>query len=104
MNGHLLLNVFIFLAAASIMVPLASRFRLGSVIGYLTVGMLIGPFGLKLIGNAEQIMHFAEFGVVMMLFLIGLELEPIMLWKLRKLIVGLGGLQVLLTTIALSSA
>lgn len=104
MNGHLLLNVFIFLAAASIMVPLASRFRLGSVIGYLTVGMLIGPFGLKLIGNAEQIMHFAEFGVVMMLFLIGLELEPIMLWKLRKLIVGLGGLQVLLTTTALSSA
>ncbi|KGP63536.1 potassium transporter [Legionella norrlandica] len=104
MNGHLLLNIFIFLAAASIMVPLTSRFRLGSVIGYLTVGILIGPFGLKLIGNSEQIMHFAEFGVIMMLFLIGLELEPIMLWKLRKLIVGLGGLQVSLTTAALSLA
>jgi monovalent cation:proton antiporter-2 (CPA2) family protein len=103
MNEHLLLNIFIFLAAASIMVPLASRFKLGSVLGYLVVGILIGPFGFKLIGNAEQIMHFAEFGVVMMLFLIGLELEPAMLWKLRKLIVGLGGLQVILTTAALTA-
>lgn len=98
MNGTVLLNIFIFLAAASIMVPIASRFKLGSVLGYLAVGILIGPFGLKLIGNAQQIMHFAEFGVVMMLFLIGLELEPSMLWKLRKLIVGLGSLQVILTT------
>ena len=102
MGQYLLLNVFIFLAAASVMVPIASRFKLGSVIGYLIVGILIGPFGLKLIGNAEQIMHFAEFGVVMMLFLIGLELEPAKLWKLRKLIVGLGGLQVILTTAALT--
>jgi len=100
MNDSLLFNVFIFLASASIMVPIASRFKLGSVLGYLFVGILIGPFGFKLIGNAEQIMHFAEFGVVMMLFLIGLELEPHMLWKLRKLIVGLGGLQVILTTVA----
>jgi monovalent cation:proton antiporter-2 (CPA2) family protein len=98
MNGNVLLNVFIFLAAASIMVPLASRFKLGSVLGYLIVGILIGPYGLKLIGNTQQIMHFAEFGVIMMLFLIGLELEPAMLWKLRKLIVGLGSLQVLVTT------
>ena len=102
MNQHLLLNVFIFLAAASVMVPIASRFKLGSVIGYLIVGILIGPYGFQLIGNAEQIMHFAEFGVVMMLFLIGLELEPFKLWKLRKLIVGLGGLQVILTTSALT--
>ena len=98
MNDNLLLNIFIFLAAASIMVPIASRFKLGSVLGYLIVGMLIGPFGLKLIGNPQQIMHFAEFGVIMMLFLIGLELEPAMLWKLRKLIVGLGSLQVMITT------
>jgi monovalent cation:proton antiporter-2 (CPA2) family protein len=98
-----LLHVFIFLAAASIMVPLTSRFKLGSVIGYLMVGILIGPFGLKLIGNAQQIMHFAEFGVIMMLFLIGLELEPHKLWKLRKLIVGLGSLQVLITTLVLTS-
>jgi monovalent cation:proton antiporter-2 (CPA2) family protein len=102
MGQNLLLNIFIFLAAASIMVPIASRFKLGSVIGYLVVGILIGPFGLKLIGNAEQIMHFAEFGVVMMLFLIGLELEPSKLWTLRRLIVGLGGLQVVITTIALT--
>ncbi len=77
MGSDLLLNIFIFLAAASIMVPLASRFKLGSVIGYLVVGILIGPFGLKLIGNAEQIMHFAEFGIIMMMFLIGLELEQL---------------------------
>ncbi|MGL5742337.1 MAG: monovalent cation:proton antiporter-2 (CPA2) family protein [Legionella sp.] len=103
MNGHLLRNIFIFLAAASIMVPLASRFKLGSVLGYLTVGILIGPFGLKLIANSEQTMHFGEFGVIMMLFLIGLELEPSMLWKLRKLIVGLGSLQVTLTTSAFTA-
>ncbi|WP_454781060.1 monovalent cation:proton antiporter-2 (CPA2) family protein [Legionella sp. WA2022007384] len=103
MNGHLMLNIFIFLAAASIMVPIASRFKLGSVLGYLTVGILIGPFGLKLIGNSQQIMNFGEFGVIMMLFLIGLELEPAMLWKLRKIIVGLGGLQVLLTTSILTA-
>lgn len=84
------------------MVPLASRFKLGSVLGYLLVGVLIGPYGFKLIGNSQQIMHFAEFGVIMMLFLIGLELEPHMLWKLRKLIVGLGGLQVCLTTAILT--
>ncbi|KTC79909.1 monovalent cation:proton antiporter-2 (CPA2) family protein [Legionella cherrii] len=101
MNGHLMLNIFIFLAAASIMVPIASRFKLGSVLGYLIVGILIGPFGLKLIGNSQQIMNFGEFGVIMMLFLIGLELEPAMLWKLRKLIIGLGNLQVVLTTCVL---
>ncbi len=102
MGQNLLLNTFIFLAAASIMVPLASRFKMGSVIGYLIVGVLIGPFGFKLIGNAEQIMHFAEFGVIMMMFLIGLELEPHHLWKLRKLILGLGSFQVLLTACTLT--
>jgi len=104
MNDNLLSHVFIFLAAASIIVPLASRFKLGSVLGYLIIGILIGPFGFKLIGNAEQIMHFAEFGVIMMLFLIGLELEPEMLWRMRKAIVGLGGAQVILTTLALTLA
>lgn len=103
MGQSLLTHVFIFLAAASIMVPLTSRFKLGSVIGYLVVGILIGPYGLKLIGNANQIMHFAEFGVIMMLFLIGLELEPKKLWQLRKLIVGLGSLQVLITTLTLTA-
>lgn len=98
MNNGLLFHVFIFLAAACVVVPLASRFKLGSVLGYLIIGILIGPFGFNLIANAEQIMHFAEFGVIMMLFLIGLELEPPMLWKLRKAILGLGGLQIILTT------
>ena len=101
--GHThLLHVFIFLVAASFIVPLTSRFKLGSVIGYLVVGILIGSYGLKLINNSQQIMHFAEFGVIMMLFLIGLELEPQQLWKLRKLIVGLGGLQVLITSSVLT--
>jgi len=95
-----LFNIFIFLAAACLVVPLASRFKLGSVLGYLAAGIIIGPFGLGLIGDAEKIMHFAEFGVVMMLFLIGLELEPALLWRLRKSILGLGGLQVLLTSAA----
>ncbi|MDD5461631.1 MAG: monovalent cation:proton antiporter-2 (CPA2) family protein [Methylococcales bacterium] len=95
-----LFNVFVFLAAACLVVPLASRFKLGSVLGYLTAGIVIGPFGLALIGDAEKIMHFAEFGVVMMLFLIGLELEPALLWRLRKSILGLGGLQVILTSSA----
>ena len=102
MNNHFLFNIFIVLAAACIIVPLASRFKLGAVLGYLIVGVLIGPFGFALIGNAEQIMHFAEFGVIMMLFLIGLELEPETLWRLRKAIIGLGGLQVLLTSATLA--
>ena len=68
-----LFTVFVFLAAACLVVPLASRFKLGSVLGYLAAGIIIGLFGLSLIGDAEKIMHFAEFGVVMILFLIGLE-------------------------------
>ncbi|MDX1920148.1 MAG: monovalent cation:proton antiporter-2 (CPA2) family protein [Candidatus Caenarcaniphilales bacterium] len=99
MSNILLLNIFAFLAAACIVVPLTSRFKLGSVLGYLVAGIVIGPFGLGLIKDPEKIMHFAEFGVVMMLFLIGLELEPPVLWRLRKSIIGLGGLQVLLTTL-----
>lgn len=103
MQNHLLLNIFIFLAAACMVVPLASRLRLGSVLGYLAAGIAIGPFGLELITNSESIMHFAEFGVVMMLFMIGLELEPPTLWRLRKSVLGLGGLQVALTTAAISA-
>lgn len=100
MDHGILFNVFVFLVAACIVVPLASKFKLGSVLGYLVAGVLIGPFGLSFITNPEQIMHLAEFGVVMMLFVIGLELEPDALWKMRKKIVGLGGLQVTLTTAA----
>ena len=85
------------------MVPLASRFRLGSVLGYLVAGVLIGPFGIGLIHNGVEVMNFAEFGVVMMLFLIGLELEPSQLWMMRKIIVGLGGFQVLVSTAVLTA-
>lgn len=98
MSGDILFSIFIFLLAACLIVPIASRFRLGSVLGYILAGILIGPFGIGFIQNPEQIMHFAEFGVIMMLFLIGLEVDPQNLWKLRKTIIGLGGLQVLITS------
>jgi glutathione-regulated potassium-efflux system ancillary protein KefC/glutathione-regulated potassium-efflux system protein KefB len=89
----------IYLAAALIAVPIAKRLGLGSVLGYLLAGILIGPYLLGLVGDQTDVMHFAEFGVVMMLFLVGLELQPSRLWKLRHSILGLGGLQVLLTTL-----
>ncbi len=99
MDEHgFLFSAFVFLAAAVVVVPIAKRSGLGSVLGYLIAGVAIGPFGLTLITNPEDILHFAEFGVVMMLFLIGLELEPRMLWRMRKPIAGLGGLQVAVTT------
>lgn len=103
MDSHALFEVFVFLAAACVAVPLTSRFKLGSVLGYLVAGVLIGPYAFGLIGNPEEIMHFAEFGVVMMLFLIGLELAPAKLWRMRKTILGLGGLQVVLTLIAITA-
>ena len=99
MDNAFLFHAFLVLAAACIVVPLAGRFRLGSVLGYLTVGVFLGPFGMGLINNALEIMHFAEFGIVMMLFLIGLELEPNMLWRLRRFILGLGVLQVIFSTV-----
>ncbi|MEE3161169.1 MAG: cation:proton antiporter, partial [Pseudomonadota bacterium] len=94
-----LMQAFVFLAAAVIAVPIAARLGLGSVLGYLCAGAVIGPFALGLIGqDIEEVMHFAEFGVVMMLFLVGLELDPSKLWRMRVPIVGMGGLQVVLTT------
>ena len=89
---------FIYLAAAVITVPLAKRLGLGSVLGYLLAGIVIGPFCLRLVGTeGTDVMHFAEFGVVMMLFLVGLELRPALLWQMRAPILGLGGAQVVLT-------
>lgn len=87
----------VYLAAAVIAVPLAARLGLGSVLGYLTAGILIGPV-LGLVGaETQSLQHFAEFGVVMMLFLIGLELEPRALWNMRHRLIGLGGAQLVLT-------
>jgi monovalent cation:proton antiporter-2 (CPA2) family protein len=94
----------VFLVASAISVPIAKRLGLGSVLGYLIAGALIGPFGLNLLGEAESAMHAAEFGVVIMLFLIGLELEPALLWRMRGAILGLGGAQVLLSGLALAGA
>ncbi|MGF1910174.1 glutathione-regulated potassium-efflux system protein KefB [Vibrio kasasachensis] len=93
----------IFLTAAVVAVPLAQRFGLGSVLGYLLAGVAIGPWGLGLIRDVDAILHFAEFGVVLLLFLIGLELNPKKLWQLRGPILGLGGAQVVLTTAVLAS-
>ena len=91
----------IYLAAAVLAVPIAARLGLGSVLGYLAAGILIGPV-LGFVGaETEDLQHFAEFGVVMMLFLIGLELEPRALWDMRHKLFGLGGLQVVLSTLAL---
>jgi CPA2 family monovalent cation:H+ antiporter-2 len=99
-----LFQAMVYLAAAVIMVPVAKKLGLGSVLGYLLAGVIIGPAVLGFIGDeGHDIMHFAEFGVVMMLFLIGLELEPELLWKLRKPIVGLGGLQVLGTALVIAA-
>lgn len=99
-----LLQATIYLAAAVIAVPVAKRLGLGSVLGYLIAGVLIGPV-LGLIGSeAQDLRHFAEFGVVMMLFLVGLELEPMALWNMRARLIGLGGLQISLTTAAITAA
>jgi len=99
-----LYQALIYLAAAVICVPLAKRLGMGSVLGYLAAGIIIGPFGFGFIGEEGQdIMHFAEFGVVMMLFLVGLELEPAHFWNMRRRIIGLGGLQMCATSLVLGA-
>ncbi|WP_370269984.1 cation:proton antiporter [Nioella sp.] len=95
-----LFQASVFLAAAVIAVPIAARLGLGSVLGYLLAGIVIGP-GLGLVANTDDLRHFGEFGVVLMLFLIGLELEPRALWDMRHRLIGLGGLQIVLTTTAI---
>ncbi len=99
MEHSFLLSVFVFLAASILVVPLIKLSGLGSVIGYLIAGILIGPSVAGLISEPEVILHFSEFGVVMMLFLIGLELQPKELWHMKNRLLGLGGLQVAITTL-----
>lgn len=97
MNGFLP-SALIYLGAAVVCVPIAKKLGLGSVLGYLLAGMAIGPYALGFVGNeGEDIMHFAEFGVVMMLFLVGLELEPAKFWRMRKKVLGIGTAQFLFT-------
>ncbi|MCL4110755.1 UNVERIFIED_CONTAM: hypothetical protein GTU68_009180 [Idotea baltica] len=107
MSTSFLFTAIVFLLGAVICVPLAKRFGLSSVLGYLLGGILIGPYLLGFVGEeGDDILHFAEFGVVMMLFLIGLEIEPKNFWKMRKAVFGMGGAQVigtmLLTMLVLS--
>jgi len=99
-----LLLIFIFLFAGVAAVPIASHFKLGSVLGYLIAGITISPILSLLHVDVRSIQHIAEFGVVMMLFLVGLELEPRLLWQMRTRLLGLGGLQVLLTTALVMAA
>lgn len=104
MEGTFMMNVLVFLGAAIMMVPFVKKIGLSSVIGYILGGIIIGPFVLKLSGqseNVEDVMHTTEFGVVMLLFLVGLELEPKKFWAMRKRIIGLGLSQMLLTVLVL---
>src|ERR1700712_138361 len=89
-----LLQVVALLAAGVVAVPIFKRAGLGSVLGYLAAGLAIGPFGMRLIADPEAILHVSELGVVLFLFIVGLEMEPSRLWSLRRQIFGLGAIQV----------
>ena len=95
MDTHSLIEMLIYLGSAALIVPIAVRLGLGPVLGYLIAGCLIGPWGLKLVTDVESILHFAEIGVVLMLFIIGLELDPKRLWAMRRMVFGGGALQML---------
>jgi len=97
-------QALIYLAAGVIVVPVFKRLGLGSVLGYLVAGMAIGPWGLKLVSAPETILQFAEIGVVLLLFLVGLELNPKRVWQLRKPIFGMGAAQVLVTAAVVALA
>lgn len=102
MDG-LLFEALIYLAAGVISVPIAKRLGLGSVLGYLIAGLIIGPHALALVGEAEDVMHFAEFGVVILLFLIGLEVRPALLWRMKTAIFGVGAAQMFGTAALLAA-
>lgn len=97
-----LTQIALFLAAAVVAAPIAKLLRIGNVLGYLLVGVLIGPAVLGLVSDVNSVLHFAEFGVIMLLFVIGLELRPKRLWAMRTSIFGLGSLQVALTGLVLA--
>jgi len=98
----LLVESLIYLLAAVICVPLSRRLGLGSILGYLAAGIIIGPYGFAFIRNAEHILHFAELGVVFLLFIVGLELKPSRLWVMRRMVFGLGAAQVIVTAAAIA--
>ena len=98
----LLEEALVYLVAALIFVPISRRLGLGSILGYLAAGIAIGPYGLRLISDPEHILHFAELGVVLLLFIVGLELKPARLWVMRKMVFGLGALQVIVSAAAIA--
>jgi glutathione-regulated potassium-efflux system ancillary protein KefC len=102
MEDNILLALFALLAASAALVPLAKAAGLGTVLGYLAAGILIGPYGLKLLTDSETIRHISEFGIVLMLFLIGLDLQPREVWRMRNKVLGLGLPQMLLTAVAVT--
>jgi monovalent cation:proton antiporter-2 (CPA2) family protein len=103
MSDDLLVQAVVYLCVAVVFVPIAKRLGLGAVLGYLLAGATIGPWAVGLVGTeGHEVMHFAEFGVVMMMFLVGLELRPALLWELRRPILGLGGLQVVVTALCVA--
>jgi glutathione-regulated potassium-efflux system ancillary protein KefC/glutathione-regulated potassium-efflux system protein KefB len=103
MNGaEILSRTLVYLAGAVVAVPIAKRLGLGSVLGYIVAGAVIGPGALSLIGDPTEVGHFAEFGVVMLMFLIGLEMRPALLWQMRNAIFGLGGGQMISATLLMA--
>ncbi len=107
MTGGFLIQAAVFLAAAAIAAPIAKKLHISSVLGYLAAGVLIGPYGLGFVYavyQVENILHIAEYGVALLLFLIGLELKPVRLWSMRGSVFGLGGLQVAITAVLLTPA
>lgn len=99
MSHQILFLILIFLAAAVFAVPAAKKFGLGSILGYLMAGAIIGPPGVAIFSDVKELLHVSEFGVVFLLFVIGLELKPARLWVMRRSVFGLGGVQVVLTTL-----
>ncbi|UJW87385.1 monovalent cation:proton antiporter-2 (CPA2) family protein [Devosia sp. SL43] len=104
MENNILLAIFVLLAASVALVPLAKAAGLGTVLGYLAAGVLIGPYGLRLVADSETTRHVAEFGIVMMLFLIGLDLQPSEIWRMRHKVLGVGVMQLVLTTAIIAVA
>ena len=102
MDSQQIIQVLIYLGSAALIVPIAVRLGLGSVLGYLIAGCVIGPWGLKLVDNAETVLNFAEIGVVLMLFVIGLEMDPKRLWNMRSAVFGSGSLQMVVCGLGLA--
>src|SRR5690349_2783639 len=103
MTDSILAQALVYLAAAVVFVPLAKRLGLGAVLGYLLAGVAIGPWGFGFIAKVDDILHFSEFGVVLLMFVIGLDLQPSRLWRLRREVFGIGGAQVGATTLILAA-